>query len=164
MQYAEGRSWREEMTNFLNEKNITVFDPYKKPFINSPVEDENIWAELKGYMDWGNFSKVSAHMKEVRAFDLSMVDKSDFIVCYLNPATPTFGTMEELAWAVRMKRPVFMVIEGGKNNAPFWVMGMLPHKYIYNDWGEVKDVIDKIDKGDIVLDSDRWRLLRPELR
>lgn len=164
MQYAEGRSWREDISGFLKEISVTVFDPYKKPFINAPEEDEETNKILQKKLRLGLYDKVAEHMRQVRAFDLSMVDKADFIICYLDPKVPTFGTMEELSWAVRMKKPIFMVVAGGKNNTPHWVMGMLPHKYIYNSFVDVKEVLADIHTERIKLDSDRWRLLKPELR
>jgi nucleoside 2-deoxyribosyltransferase len=164
MQYAEGRSWREDISDFLREIKVTVFDPYKKPFINAPEEDEETNRFLQKEMEYELYDEVSEHMKKVRAFDLSMVDKADFIICYLDPKVPTFGTMEELSWAVRMKKPIFMVVASGKHNTPHWVMGMLPHKYIYNSFVEVKEVLADIHEDKKELDSDRWRLLKPELR
>ena len=93
-----------------------------------------------------------------------MVDRCDFIICYINPNVGTFGTMEELTTAVRMKRPIFLVVEGGKKKTPLWIFGMLPHKYIYDSFEDVKKVLTSIDTGAKVLDSDRWRLFKPELR
>jgi nucleoside 2-deoxyribosyltransferase len=164
MQYQCGRSWREEMTEFLSDRGILALDPYQKPFINAIREDEQTQKRLEELLSKEDYENVSKHMKEVRNFDLFMVDKSDFLICYLNPSTPTFGTMEELSWAVRMKRPVFVVIEGGKSKVPLWVLGMLPHKYIYSSFQEVKETLDGIDKGRISLDGDRWRLFKEELR
>ncbi len=164
MQYGNGRQWREDMADFLKSIGVTYFDPYKKPFINAPEEDENTHARLFSLMESGEFDEVAEHFKKVRSFDLSMVDRSDFIVCYLNPSVPTYGTVEELSWAVRMKRPIFVVVEGGKAKTPLWVMGMIPHKYIYNSFDEVKKVLTNIDNGVKSIDSDRWRLFKPELR
>lgn len=175
MQYAEGRTWREDISGFLKSINITIFDPYKKPFINAPDEDEETHNWMCNLMKKGDepldyYSKddgydvVAEHMKQVRSFDLSMVDRADFIICYLNPDVPTFGTMEELSWAARCKKPTFIVIEGGKVGTPFWVMGMFPHKYIYNSFDEVMDTIEKIDSGEVKINSDRWRLFEPHLR
>lgn len=164
MQYGDGRIWREDMTVFLKQMGVTVFDPYKKPFINAPDEDENTHKRMYSLMKSGEYDEVASHFKMVRSFDLSMVDRSDFIICYLDPKIPTFGTVEELAWSIRCKRPVFIVIEGGKQNTPLWVMGMLPHKYIYNNFEEVKSVLTNIDTGVKSIDSDRWRLFKTELR
>jgi nucleoside 2-deoxyribosyltransferase len=164
MEYADGRGWREDMTEFLNEMNVTVFDPYKKPFYNAPKEDNDTRDIILQKMNDGNYDDVAEHFKQVRAFDLSMVDRSDFIICYLNPAVPTFGTMEELVTAVKMKRPTFIVVEGGKKYTPLWVMGMLPHKYIYNNFTEIKEVLENINSGKKIIDNERWRLFKPELR
>lgn len=164
IQYEDGRGWREDMTRFLQEKNITVFDPYKKPFTNAPEEDEQTHARMQALMEAGEYDEVSAHFKQVRALDLSMVDRSDFIICYLNPKVFTAGSMEELVTATRMKRPIFLVIEGGKKKTPLWILGMIPHKFIYNNFDELKQMITHIDTGVKSIDSDRWRLLKPELR
>lgn len=177
MEYKCGRGWREEMAKFLKGRNITYFDPYKKPFVNAVEEDENTHKALYAAMEKGQdmfglesdglikgYDWVASHMKQVRSFDLSMVDRSDFIICYIDPSVPTFGTIEELVTAVRMKRPIFVVVEGGKSKTPLWVMGMLPHKYIYDTFEQVRDMLSKIDDGEVTIDSDRWRLLKPELR
>ena len=55
-------------------------------------------------------------------------------------------------------------MEGGKQKTPLWIMGMLPHHYIYNSIEEVLDMIHQINDGKKAIDSDRWRLLRKELR
>ena len=164
MEYADGRGWRDDMTEFLDSRGVVVFNPYKKSFINAPEENEKTIVDLTGMMENNDYEIVEKRMKEVRAFDLSMVDRSDFIICYINPKVPTFGTMEELSWAARLKRPVFIVVDGGKSKTPLWVMGMFPHKYIYNSFDEVREMLRSIDDGEKVIDSDRWRLFRPELR
>jgi nucleoside 2-deoxyribosyltransferase/rubredoxin len=164
MEYADGRKWREDMTSFLHQMGVTVFDPYKKPFTNAPQEDEQTHSKMAKLMNGGDFDEVHEHFKRVRAFDLSMVDRSDFIICYINPKVPTFGTIEELVTSVRMKRPTFVVVEGGKAKTPLWIMGMMPHKYIYNSFEELKLMLTNIDQGVKSIDSDRWRLFKPELR
>lgn len=165
MQYtSDGQSWRDDMTDFLTDREITVFDPYKKPFLNAPKEGPETHEWLLERIDCGEYHIVEEHMKKVRAFDLSMVDRCDFIVCYYDPNVPTVGTIEELSWAVRMKRPIFMVIEGGKEKTPFWMFGMFPHRYIYSSFVELKEMLARIDDGKTVIDSDRWRLFKQELR
>lgn len=164
MQYQDGRSWREDMGDFLNGINVTVFDPYKKPFINSPSEDEQTHKRMYDLMESENFDEVCEHFKSVRAFDLSMVDRSDFVICYIDPKIPTIGTIEELSWSCRLKRPTFIVIEGGKKNTPLWIMGMFPHRYIFNSFEELKKILADINSGAKVIDSDRWRLFYEYLR
>ena len=165
MQYDQtGRKWRDDISDTLRDMNITIFDPYKKPFINAPEEDEDTHNDLVNMMNKGSFLEVANHMKKVRSFDLSMVDRADFIICYLDPEVPTFGTMEELSWACRCRKPTFIVIEGGKKKTPFWVMGMFPNKYIYNSFAEVEKQLVGINEGKIPISSDRWKMFEMGLR
>jgi nucleoside 2-deoxyribosyltransferase len=112
----------------------------------------------------GKFNKVADRMREIRSFDLNLVDRSDFIVAHLIPDVASWGSAEELVTAIRMKKPVFLSIEGGKKKTPLWIMGMLPHKYIYNNVTEIVDKLKNIDSGKKAIDNERWRLLKKELR
>ena len=55
-------------------------------------------------------------------------------------------------------------MEGGKSKTPLWMLGMLPHKYIYNSIDEIVKMLFAINEGSKPIDSDRWRLLRAEYR
>ncbi len=164
MQYSDGRDWREEVTAELTKLNITVFNPYKKPFVKDVEEDEEARKQMLSDMENGNFSDVADRMKIVRSYDLNLVDRSDFIIAHLLPDVASWGSAEEIVTAVRMKKPMFVSMEGGKKKTPLWLLGMFPHHFIYDSIEEVMEVIKKIHSGDIKIDSDRWRLLRKELR
>jgi nucleoside 2-deoxyribosyltransferase len=164
MQYANGRDWREYVEGELEPMGIKIFNPYKKPFVKDVAEDENVRGKVSADMENGHFSDVAKRMKEIRSYDLNLVDRSDFIIAHLLPDVASWGSAEEIVTAVRMKKPVFVSMEGGKNKAPLWMMGMMPHKYIYDSIDCVVDMIKRIDSGEKDIDSDRWRLLRKELR
>ncbi len=164
MQYASGRDWREYVEAELSPLNIRIFNPYKKPFVKDVDEDEDARLSLDHCQKHGYFNDVSERMKLVRSYDLNLVDRSDFIIAHLVPEVASWGSAEELVTAVRMKKPIFISMEGGKHATPLWMMGMLPHRYIYDSIEEVVDMIKQIDKGSKKIDSDRWRLLREELR
>jgi nucleoside 2-deoxyribosyltransferase len=164
IEYGDGKSWRVKIKTHLQSMGITVLDPYDKPFITAIDEGENTVLYLKSLIKLKKYSKVGKIVKKLRSYDLSMVDKSDFVIFYINPLTPTFGSVEELTTAVRMKKPTFIFVEGGKKNCPIWFFGMIPHKYIYNSMEGVLDVIKKIDSGKIPIDNSRWRLFREEYR
>ena len=55
MQYLNGRGWREELTKELVGMGVTVFDPYHKPFVDDTNEDETVRAQLKTWMDHGEY-------------------------------------------------------------------------------------------------------------
>ena len=136
MQYASGQEWREYVQDELEKMNVVVYNPYKKPFVKDVDEDEV--ARLK--------------------------TQKNMLVAHLIPDVASWGSAEELVTAIRMKKPVFLSIEGGKKKTPLWIMGMLPHKYIYNNVTEIVDKLKNIDSGKKAIDNERWRLLKKELR
>jgi len=164
MQYLSGRDWREEVTEKLAPLSITCFDPYKKPFVKDVEEDEASRIEMETWMKTKQYDRVSERMKTVRSYDLNLVDRSDFIIAHLVPDVASWGSAEEITTAIRMKKPTFISMEDGKSKAPLWILGMLPHKYIYNSLDEVTEMLYAIDNGIKPIDSDRWRLLRKEYR
>lgn len=164
MQYVSGRNWREDVTERLDPLSITCFDPYKKPFMKDVEEDEASRQEMETWMRTKQYDRVTERMKTVRAYDLNLVDRSDFIIAHLVPEVASWGSAEEITLAVREKKPVFISMEGGKAKTPLWMLGMLPHKYIYNSIDEIIEMLFAIDSGNKPIDSDRWRLLRKEFR
>jgi hypothetical protein len=164
MEYMDGSSWREFVSNSLKELGIIIFNPYNHPFINSSKEDNDARAKLDELMKEGKYDEISEIVKKIRAEDLRCVDLCDFVFVYINPKYNTCGTWEEIFWANRMKKPIFLCIEGGKDLCPKWMYGVLPHKYIYSSIEEAIDVIKKINNGEKKIDSDRFRLLREEFR
>jgi nucleoside 2-deoxyribosyltransferase len=164
MQYLSGRDWRKEVTEKLAPLNILCFNPYEKPFMKDVEEDEASRQEMETWMKTKQYDRVTEKMKTVRAYDLNLVDRSDFIIAHLVPDVASWGSAEEIVTAVREKKPVFISMEGGKAKTPLWMLGMLPHKFIYNNLDEVIEMLYAIDNGSKPIDSDRWRLLRKEYR
>ena len=164
MQYLSGRDWRKEVTDKLEPLEVTCFNPYEKPFMKDVEEDEASRQEMETWMKTKQYDRVTEKMKTVRSYDLNLVDRSDFIIAHLVPEVASWGSAEEITLAVREKKPVFISMEGGKAKTPLWMLGMLPHKYIYNSVDEILDMLHAIDGGSKPIDSDRWRLLRKEFR
>ena len=164
MQYANGRDWREYAEKELEPLGIRIFNPYKKPFVKDVNEDEDTRIKIEQSMSYEHYSDVAIRMKRIRSYDLNLVDRSDFIIAHLLPEVASWGSAEEIVTAVRMKKPIFISMEGGKTKTPLWMMGMLPHHYIYDSIEDVVDMIKKINAGEKEIDSDRWRLLKKELR
>lgn len=152
-----------EVTEKLEPLNITCFNPYEKPFIKDVEEDENSRIEMETWMKTKQYDRVTEKMRTVRSYDLNLVDRSDFIIAHLVPDVASWGSAEEIVTAVRMKKPIFISMEGGKSKAPLWMLGMLPHKFIYNSLDEVIEMLYAIDDGNKPIDSDRWRLLQKKV-
>ena len=164
MQYLSGRDWRAEVTEALSPLGITCFNPYEKPFIKDVEEDEASRQEMETWMKTKQYDRATERLKTIRSYDLNLVDRSDFIVAHLVPEVASWGSAEEIVTAVRMKKPIFISMEGGKAKTPLWMLGMFPHKYIYNSIEEIVEMLHAIDCGSKPIDSDRWRLLRKEFR
>ena len=164
MQYADGRDWREYAEEELRPLGIRIFNPYKKPFVKDVNEDEESRDKVQTDMERGFYNDVSERMKQIRSYDLNLVDRSDFILAHLLPEVASWGSAEEIVTAVRMKKPIFISMDGGKKKTPLWMMGMLPHHYIYDSIEDAVGMIKDINNGTKEIDSDRWRLLKEELR
>jgi hypothetical protein len=166
MQYADGRGWRDVVKSELEGRNITFFNPYHKPFIHDVPEDEESRTEMKHWMDTEQYDMVAARMKRVRGYDLRLCDLSDWFIAVLKPSVSSCGSIEEITTIIREKKPLFLVIDDplGKKSTPLWLMGMLPHKYIYSKLDDAIQTIKAIDDGIIDPNSDRWKLLIKELR
>lgn len=166
MQYCNGRSWRDTAKKQLSPCGITFFDPYYKPFLHDIPEDENARKQMLGWMQTGQYDLVQKRMWDVRAYDLRLCDVCDFFIANIRPEIASWGSAEEITTVIRAKKPVFLSIDhpDGKKACPLWLLGAIPHKYVYNNIEEVIETIKAIDNNTIRLNSDRWKLLRPELR
>ena len=149
MQYINGRGWRDKVKEELTETGITFFDPYHKPFIHDIPEDEGSREEMLHWMDTEQYDLVAQRMRSVRSYDLRLCDVCDFFIANINPTVASWGSAEEITTVIRQKKPVFLVIDDpkGKKACPLWMLGVLPHKYIYNNIDEAIKVA-KEDKGD----------------
>ncbi len=164
MQYRNGSAWRRYVRDELQKLKITVFDPYDKPFIKDVEEGDSIRVDLKTRMENEQYDDVQKIMREIRIYDLNLVDRSDFIIAHIIPEVASWGSAEELVTANRAKKPIFLSVEGGKQKCPLWLLGTIPHRYVYNNIDEILTTIKKLDSGELTMDSNRWRLLKEQYR
>ena len=163
MQYKNGRGWRQEITEKLNKIDITCFDPYSKPFEADIKETEEFQQDLLSHQESGNYDVVTKLMANVCYHDLALVTLSDFIVAYIDPKVVTVGSWHELFLAEELKKPIFLIVEGGKKTTPLWLFGVMNHNFIFENVSEVVDEIYKINSGKSLM-SVRWKLLKNEIR
>ncbi len=164
MEYQNGEGWRQYVEKELTPLGINIYNPYAKPFCENVEENEDMGAHLKMLMETEQYDEVSKIMRRIRNFDLRLTDISTFCIAHIQPSIASWGSAEELTTVCRAKKAVFISVEGGKKKCPRWIMGMFPHKYIYDSVGDVVTMIKKIDSGEKPMDSDRWKLLKPEFR
>jgi hypothetical protein len=166
MQYANGKKWRDSIKDTLQDRGIKFYDPYYKPFIHDVPEGESSRIEMLHWMDTEQYDLVAQRMKSVRGYDLRLCDLCDWFIAAIKPSVASWGAAEEITTVIREKKPLFLTIDDpmGKKACPLWLMGIMPHKYIYNNLDEAIRTITAIDDGIIKMSSDRWKLLKEELR
>lgn len=160
---SSGKKDRLKIKSGLDEMGITLFDHYDRPFVDIVEEDEDTHYDMIKMREEGRFDEL-ADLKAIRLQDLALIDMCDFVICYFKEKTFSTGTLEELFTANKMKKPIFFIWGEGKKKCPFWMFWTIPHKYIYSSIEEVMEMLNKIDSGEIEIDSSRWRLLKPEYR
>lgn len=150
-----GKGWRNFITPFLRSLGVKVLNPLDKP-ISLAIEDDNthqIKIELKKNEEYDDLSSL---MRTIRAVDLRMVDISDFLIVNLDLDTHPCGTLEEIFWANRQKKPVLIHMVQGKKYTPDWLFGTLPHQMIFSTWDEIKSYLEYINGATSITTHNRW--------
>ena len=88
---------------------------------------------------------------------------SDFIVVYIDPEVPSYGTLDELFTAEDQQKPCLCIIKGGIDKLPTWLFGVFRLSEIFSTVDDCIEYINKIDSGEIEMDR-RWVIFRKELR
>lgn len=157
-----GFGWRESITKFLQELGVSVYNPLLKP-CEFGIEDENTHQQKILLKTTKNFDKLSAIMKEIRNVDLRMVDICDFLIVNLDLAVHPCGTYEEIFLANRQKKPIIIHMEQGKEYAPDWLFGTIPHDFIFSSWDEIKVYLNYINTSNSINSQNRWYFFNDQL-
>ncbi len=138
-------SWRDRVKTELADTGIIFFDPLKKPFMDSVNEDKEHMARLAKLREESQFEELAKIMRKIRVEDLSLVDRADFIIAVISAKTASWGTAEEVFWANRMKKPIYLVVSEGRQACPFWIFGTRPADQIYGNVDEIIADIRQLD-------------------
>ena len=151
-----GANWRAQITPFLEEMGVVVFNPLNKPSTVG-CEDGDTHTIKNMLKCKENYDELSHMMKNIRAIDLRLVDISDFLIVNLDLNTHPCGTLEEIFLANRSKKPIVIHMEQGKNSTPDWLFGTLPHSMFFSSWDEVKSYLSHINEDRYINYENRWR-------
>lgn len=154
-----GNGWRDNITPFLENLGITVFNPIKKPTVIGQEDIETHRYKLKLKYEQ-NYNELSHLMKVIRSVDLRLVDISDFLIVNLDLDTHPCGTYEEIFLANRSKKPVIVHMVQGKQNTPDWLFGTIPHQMIFSSWEQLKEYIGYINNNSEIEHYNRWRFFK----
>jgi nucleoside 2-deoxyribosyltransferase len=150
-----GIGWRDDITPFLESLGVVVFNPIKKPS-GIGAEDEAT-SQLKKRLKLDrNYDELSSLMKKIRSIDLRLVDISDFLIVNLDLDIHPCGTYEEIFWANRQKKPIIIHMVQGKENAPDWLFGTIPHDMIFSSWEDIKKYLNTVNYNFDIKSYNRW--------
>lgn len=150
-----GSTWRDNITPFLSELGIVVFNPISKP-TDLGLEDKDTHAIKTKLKEKARYDELTSMMKTIRSVDLRLVDISDFIIVNLDLNTHPCGTLEEIFWANRQKKPIIIHMVQGKSHTPDWLFGTIPHQMIFSTWDEIKSYLQHINTSENIDSHKRW--------
>jgi hypothetical protein len=159
----DGVGWRKHFITECHKKQIGIIflDPTSKTdgFTKEIGEDKQNLLRLKKE---GKFDELSKIMKNVVRVDLRSVDISDFLIVRIDPSVFMCGSFDELRCALNEKKPVLIIIEGGKKKAPNWLFGIVDYKFMFDSVDECIDYLNDLNTGKTLLSS-KWVLMRTEI-
>lgn len=152
-----GADWREYITPHLQELGVKVINPLNKPIVGFNFEgDMECRLGRKQWKTDGEYDRLSNYMKKIRSDDLRCVDKSDFLIVYLDMNIIFAGTSEEISLANRQKKPILIVCKQGKEHIPDWFYGMIPHELFFSTFDECIEYLNHINCDLDIDDLNRW--------
>ena len=150
-----GNGWRDSITPFLESLGVIVFNPIKKPIMIGQEDEATHKFKIKLKLEQ-NYDELSQLMKVIRSVDLRLVDISDFMIVNLDLDVHPCGTYEEIFWANRQKKPIIVHMVQGKQKAPDWLFGTIPHEMIFSSWQTIQDYLNHINTYSKIETFNRW--------
>jgi hypothetical protein len=154
----QGRTWRKQLDPELLKRGVIPFNPLEKP-IDLGIEDDESREMRRVAKLEGNYDILAEGVKIIRHVDLRLVDKADFIICYIDTSIHMCGTYEELFWANRLKMPIIVVCKQGKSGVPDWLFGTCPHSLFYDSFEDALAYLDYINNDENPEHLNRWLFL-----
>ena len=157
-----GKGWREEFIKKAKHLKMQIIDPCNKPasFVHEVKGDVRTVTVLRNSKKW---EELQAFVKQFRREDLRFTDASDFLVVYIDPDVPSYGTLDELFTAEDQKKPCFCIVKGGISCLPTWLFGVFRLEEVFSSVDECIEHLNKINQGKVDMDR-RWVLFRKQLR
>ena len=150
-----GATWRDNITPFLEDLGIVVFNPISKP-TDIGLEDHDSHTIKTKLKQQHRYDELTSMMKTIRSVDLRLVDISDLLIVNLDLNVHPCGTLEEIFLANRQKKPIIIHMVQGKDQTPDWLFGTIPHQMIFSTWDDIKSYLIHIDSDENIDTYKRW--------
>lgn len=147
-----GIAWRDVWTKSLIDIGFLkkdILNPCRKPKGSSKLnlnKEAQLMTECRANKDWDGLMRL---MDEIVRIDLKMCDDADIVVVNF-PKTqdgksqiPTYGTMHEIVLSeqskhqAKIKKHIYVVWEGGKNDCSAWLMWLVGHNNVFSTFDEL---------------------------
>lgn len=157
-----GKGWRKDFIKKASHLGMQIIDPCNKPasFVHEVKGDVRSVNVLRENKQW---AELQQFVKKFRREDLRFTDVSDFIIVYIDPDIPSYGTLDELFTAEDQQKPCLCIIKGGIEKLPTWLFGVFRLEEVFATVDECIEHLNKIDSGEIEMDR-RWVIFRKQLR
>ena len=156
----KGCAWRNNITPFLENRNVKVFNPLKHVFYGTQDLDTVKRPKMEKLLADGKFDALREEIKDINHWDLRAVDLSSFLIVNYDISVFTCGTHEEIFCANRESKPVLLMIGDNRRKMPKWMYGRFPSEHMFESWDAIKDYLIRIDSDtDYIFteaDCKRW--------
>lgn len=167
-----GKDWRTDIQKFLWNLHCGVLNPCDKA-IDVGIEDEELHLKLNKLRDLikhneqsqckalidNCYDEIEKLMNPVVAIDFAMVDRSDFIIMFIDRSIHMCGTYAEETLAVSQKKPVVICCKQGKHAIPnFCFKRIGRHNMMFGSWDDLKQYLINVDTNPNFADkSNTWK-------
>ena len=155
-----GAGWRKDLTPWLEDRGVIVFNPCDKPVYDDDpdyLEDVDFGQKRKALIESEQWDELANLVKPVRFIDLRMVDSANFLIVNLDFDYKICGSWEELFIGNRQMKPIIIHCPQGKKQVPGWLFATLPHQMFFQTWDEVKQYLVRIDEEEQIDTFGRWK-------
>ena len=159
----DGVGWRQHLMNLCWDSGLRIkfLDPCNKPVkIAGEIGAEK--SRLTALKEQGKFEEIAPIINYIRRVDLRFVDYSDFVIAYIDPSIPSWGSPDEIYSAEREHKPILCIVKGGKTKIPVWLIDVIRFEEIFDSPEDLVSYLVKINAGIVQVDK-RWVLIRKEL-
>lgn len=142
-----GKGWRKEITPFLEEMNVRVFNPLEPMFHGTAYLNEIKRPHMTNLIENREWEELRTEVKEINKWDLRAVDLSSFVICNFNNDVHMCGTYEEIFLANNQNKPVLCVVKD-KTKLPLWMYGRIPTRsHMFESWDALKAYLKGINSN-----------------
>jgi len=145
-----GVTWRKYIADKLRIRyDVGILNPCDKPTFEA-IEDDKQREIRQSLLNQGKYDKVEEMMKPIVRVDLRMVDRADFLILHVDKSVHMCGSYDEQTRAILERKPTLIVCEQGKSGIPHWLFGTVPHRFMFSNFDEMFEYLDRINSGEVV--------------